>query len=857
MKSYMKLFLAAAALFAAAVVASAIPAKPGTFKYKQPDGTVIELRRHGDEFFSWTTRASDGQVMVLGKDRYYRPGTIDLAAKEEGRKMRQMVNDYRKEFSLSKGVRTHNNNPMTHGERHIPVILVEFSDLGFVIDDPAGSFDKLLNQNGYSGYNGTGSVRDFYYDNSHGAFEPKFDVYGPVTLSKDMAYYGTVRSNAALAVAEGAKLLHDLNLIDFSNYDHDNDGEVDMILMYYPGHNPAEWGPENNIWPHQWYVNGKTIVRLDGKLLSRYFCTSELRGNEGARMCGIGTTTHEFAHSLGVPDFYDTDYSENGECGALYHFSVMDSGSYVNDGRTPPYFNSEERIILGWLSEDDIPVLPDGSVTLASIKDNYAYRSYTDTEGEYFLYECRDGSGWDAYIPSGLLVYHVDKSTVRTVGGITPYEQWTDWGHHNKINAYADHPCFYVVAAADPSSLRYLGEDSEMVFPGSYNIQTYSPFDWNGYPTGTDLSLISYNGGQVSFNASTSQDKLLAGYVRDASGNGIADAEVTVTKGEQAQQVRGQFRIAPRTPSSSLTAITDSDGAFSIDLSSFDSDVAHVTVSKTGFAMLSKDVSISERGARVYFTLYPEVDGSELWLQYFDPDADMYVYGLEIPSSMCSIKLPAEELARFEGRKIDRVKTGMNCDSADEVYIIAETSNGTRLLNHKVTNPTFNEGFEIDLSSENLVVPKGQDLYMGLALKNASYKWPFIIFAGRGHAYFANYSLSGNVKWGQLTGYDLYFKVHLAEAEGDPHEKYEQLAASGYNVIYPGDSFTHVAGEEFQLILYEAPGDSKPTSVEWQYDGKTVSGTSVKLTKGTHKISANLVLADGRLEVVNLDITAQ
>lgn len=846
MKNFVKVFFAAAVLFAAAATASAVPAHPGTFKYKQPDGTVIELRRHGDEFFNWTTRVSDGAVVELGADGFYRPGTLDPARREAGREMRKKMNELR--ANDSKGLRTHNNNPMTHGQHHVPVILVEYADLGFVIDNPAESFSNMLNQQGYSVNGGTGSVRDYYYDNSHGAYEPVFDVFGPVTLTGKMADYGTNR--AAYALVEAAKSLN--SQIDFSQYDSDNDGKVDMILMYYPGHNPAEHGPEENIWPHQSLVNYYTAVRLDGKLLSRYFCTSELKGSSGSTMCGIGTTSHEFAHSLGLPDFYDTDYGENGECGGLYKYSIMDAGPYNNDGCTPPYFNSEERILLGWMLDADVPELQDGNVTLASVKDDYAYRSYTETEGEYFVYECRDGSGWDAPLPGGMVVYHVDKSKTRTVGGITPYAQWADWDNYNTINAYGDHPCFYIVPAYDQTSLNFQYNMNYLVFPGSGKVKTYSPVDWDNFPTGTNLSGISYSGKQVSFTVSTSVSRILAGYVKDSRDNPIAGATVTVSKPSQSAGV--QRRVAPLAPES-FTVTTDAAGAFAFDMSSYESETVHLAVAKSGYLMVSQDVTLSARGARINITLYPESDGSAIWLKYYDVTADSYVYGLSSISS--TIMIPAGELAAYKGRKIDRVRTYLDGNSVQAVYVIAEAG-GTRLLNHKIDNPVFGSDFEIDLSDDNLMVPEGQDLYIGLAIKGADTEHPICIFVGSGNWYYSSFSLSGNTQWMRFTGYDLLFAVHIA-ASGptDPYENYENLAAQGYNVIYPGDSFTHKAGDEFQLRLFEASGNNKPASIEWLYDGQAVSGQSVKLAKGSHKITAKLVLADGRKEEVDLEITAQ
>ena len=431
-----------------ATVAQAVPAMPGLFKYVQPDGSVVMLRHHGDEFFHWTTDAS-GQCMVLGLDGYYRPGSVNPVLREAGRQRRAQANQLR-----FKAARTHADNIMTHGERHIPVFLVQFPDQPFRISDPVAQFTALLNQEGYAENGGTGSVTDYFQANSHGAFRPVFDVYPIVTLAHEMAYYGDSHDNRAPeAVIEAAKALD--AQVDFSQYDVDNDGYVDMCLMYYAGYNEAEGGPEETIWPHQWSV--PSSPRFDGKYLGAYFCTSELKWNSGVWMCGIGTTCHEFGHSLGLPDFYDTDYEENGYCGGLYDFSIMCSGSYLNDSHTPPYYNAVERLYLGWMISEDIPELPMGECLIKAIQNDIAYRTPTETEGEFFLYEYRDATGWDAYLPKGMVVYHADQSTVRMVGGITPHDHWATWYYYNMINAYGNHPCFYVVPAADQTSLDYRG----------------------------------------------------------------------------------------------------------------------------------------------------------------------------------------------------------------------------------------------------------------------------------------------------------------------------------------------------------------------------------------------------------------
>jgi len=511
-----RLIAAVAALFAVAVSVLAVPAKPGKFKYTQPDGTVITLKRHGDEFFHWISDES-GQVMVRDKNGYFVPGQLDYAARERGRAKRAAM--VRERRNVSPRV----VNDMTSGEKHIPVILVEFTDVSFKIDDPAAKFDALLNREGYSDNGATGSVRDYYYENSHGKYQPVFDVYGPVKLSREVGYYGSGdEDNAPVAVIEGATLLDDK--IDFSKYDYDSDGVVDMILMYYAGYNEAEsdWDDEGvsdaeeTIWPHQFYAYYKQRKYLDGKLLGRYFCTSELKGSKsgGVNMCGIGTTCHEFAHSLGLPDFYDTDETEDdekyGTTHGLAYFSLMHYGPYLNSGRTPPYLNAEERIMLGWMDESELQELPCGEdIQLSSIKNNVAYRSESSMEGEYFVYECRDYTGWDRYISSGLYVYHVDKSKGRTVRidkyekEYTPYQLWSQWENTNSINSNREHPCFYVIPSHAQSSLSFWPNDTmaRYPFPGKNNIKNYVPLDWNGRNDGTNLTGIRYESGVVHMNA--------------------------------------------------------------------------------------------------------------------------------------------------------------------------------------------------------------------------------------------------------------------------------------------------------------------------------------------------------------------
>ena len=488
MKKFSFLFLCLA-LFGQ--IASAVPADPRPFKYTQPDGTVITLRLVGDEFDHWTVDENTGNEVVLDGDGYYRPVS---GVYRSARLAPAQVNSLR---SRAAEFRSYNaQRDLTHGERRIPVILMQFSDLEFTLDNPVQKFSDLLNKKGYSENGGTGSVQDYYRENSHGEFIPVFDVLPVVTLSKSYKYYGQDGYDIDIVVSEAIVEAIELTdpLADFSQYDSDGDGYVDMLMIYFAGHNQAEHAPDYTIWPHQSGVS--TDDKFDGVRFGAYFCTSEYKGASGTRMCGIGTSSHEFGHSLGLPDFYDTNYGKNGTTHAMDDFSIMSGGSYNNDGRTPPYFTSEERKILGWM-DGQTEIYGSGPLTIESIDNNVAYYTTTDVEGEYFVYEARMDKGWDKGLSEhGLLVYHVDKSTEHIVGWGACKYHWDSWQYRNDLNAYGSHPMCYVIPAESQSDLDYYGYN--WLFGNS--VKSYVPKSWSGDDTRYSFYDITVNSDDVSMN---------------------------------------------------------------------------------------------------------------------------------------------------------------------------------------------------------------------------------------------------------------------------------------------------------------------------------------------------------------------
>ena len=124
------------------------------------------------------------------------------------------------------------------------VILVGFSDLPFTFTN--NDFDRWLNEKGYSVDGGTGSVKDYYRDNSMGQFIPNFTVLGPYTLPYTQLYYAGNSedtgedANPRAMIVDACKIAKEQNPdIDFSIFDNDKDGYMDNVNVVYAGYSEA------------------------------------------------------------------------------------------------------------------------------------------------------------------------------------------------------------------------------------------------------------------------------------------------------------------------------------------------------------------------------------------------------------------------------------------------------------------------------------------------------------------------------------------------------------------------------------------------------------------------------------------
>ena len=495
-------------LLFAAMTAGAVKMKPGINIIKQDDGTTITVRAYGDEDLSYFL-ASDGTLLYQEGTNFYIAGvkadgtlySTGVLAHEPSMRTIKEISAIKaqnaKAFYNSMETQAKANKvrrePMTPdnsllpslGKHKIPVILVEFSDVEFSVENPKATFDKYLN--GKELFNketdpemgqNYASVAKYFKDMSFGKFEPEFEVYGPVNLGKPLATYGAGYSseeNMGLLLTDACTAVDDE--VDFTQYDSNDDGNIDLIYIIYAGFSQSIAGNSTDcIHPKSGYLS--LAKSFDGMDVKRYGVNNELNGTpadqaNGPIINGIGLFCHEFSHCMGLPDLYPKSGSIAEACinQNMDYWSLMDAGEYTANGYRPTAYTAWERERLGWM---EIGTLTGPSnVELKSLDEGgAAFRIYNDkdeTGHEYYIVENVQNNGWNKNLfGNGLMVTHVDYlSSQFSLGGC-------------KVNNTGGHPRMHVMAADGMFVPEYfLGstiEDSYITFLKEHNADLVAKY---------------------------------------------------------------------------------------------------------------------------------------------------------------------------------------------------------------------------------------------------------------------------------------------------------------------------------------------------------------------------------------------
>lgn len=449
--------------FALLGISSSFAAKAysGPITIIQSDGSQLTVYLHGDEDNNWLTTA-DGALLKQEGNSYYiakvatdgslkatkylahnannRPIAEAKAIKSQNKELFfDSVKDQQTSAKVLKSMGTGTSNvkyfPHTGSPKAL-VILVEFSDTLFQSGKKAkGVFEHYLKAqpedplpDGYEAYTASynqqkfrnyGSVSQYFYDMSQGTYTPQFDVVGPYQLSSPSAYYGKGQNDNASALIKDACTAANNDGVDFSQYDADNDGDVDLVYIIYAGYPASMSANVNDIWPksgHTTSANGYGI--FNGKRVSRYGIHAELNWGweqnhaNGYMIAGIGLFCHEFSHTLGLPDLYPTVTASQVDNQNPEMWDLMDGGEYTyNGGYSPTPYTPWEMENMGWKAPVDLEDKAQ-TISLESYDKNLLSYKIKGENNEYLLLQNIQPNGWWYRLAhkynSGLLVWRID-----------------------------------------------------------------------------------------------------------------------------------------------------------------------------------------------------------------------------------------------------------------------------------------------------------------------------------------------------------------------------------------------------------------------------------------------------------------
>ena len=520
--------------------AFARPAYQGTTRVQQPDGSYVTIRLVGDEYRSFNT-TSDGYTLTRDDRGYYvyarldadgRLAPTELVAHDAAERTvadaayLQSVGQWLTPAMSESQAQVRRRNQVARSQtlsqmraakydydkfRGI-IILAEFNDCPFRYDDYADIMEKMVNQDNYTGESRTnitaagikctGSIRDYFRDNSNGTFLPTFDIVGPVKINRSQYY---PRPNGSNGSDNYYQLMSDVinaadDLVNYKDYDIDGDGYMDMVYFIFSGLPSYITGnDERLLWPHQSDLSYYRTLRKDGVTIGRYACSTELFGGVDFNFLeGIGTITHEFSHVLGLPDLYDTNNSNAEECVNPGLWSIMANGADGNYGRTPINYSLYERYALGFATPEVIS--EPGNFSMEAIHEgNGGYRLNTPVKKEFFLLENRQKVKWDAVLPGhGMLIFRVDS---------TNSSAWS----YNTVNDNPKHPYYELVrakgvqAATDydpyPASMRDPFPGTGRVTAISNDTEPANLLTWAGKRNDFGLRNITEHNSIISFEA--------------------------------------------------------------------------------------------------------------------------------------------------------------------------------------------------------------------------------------------------------------------------------------------------------------------------------------------------------------------
>lgn len=555
MKSLRCLATLAAVWLIAMTSAIAAPFPPEGYptEWTQPDGTRLEVLMFGDEFYARTATkggftvifeprakayfyaasSPDGKGLISTNIQAHLPPPVDLirglrepkeaAAAKRAANVAKLDPDREANWAARvKAIKEQRARaaglapapgPSSDAVFAAPVngfkvgltILVQFpDDPATTASDPVtfpttqAKITRYCNQAGYTDDGNTGSIVDYFYDQSGGQLAFTQTVTSVITLPHprnfyifsdyptNSTYFSDIGVTGRALVTDAVTQLN-TGGFDFSALSADSSNKVLATSLLFAGFNEAQFidGTLRGLWPHKSSLPGSGInvgTSSNPKYIDAYQIT-----NVPDSAPVIGTVCHELGHLLmGYPDLYDYGYDSEG-VGA---HCLMGSGNHLNSGKTPAPISLYLKDFSGWATISDLPLTPSLDLTLPSTGNRgYRFRK-PGTTSEYFLLENRGaGDKWATYSPDkGILIWHVDETGSNNNQQMTPSE-------HYELSVEQADGLFHLENNTNRGDANDLFDNTT----GPFNdTTTPNARWWDGFGSGASFSVLSPPGATMN-----------------------------------------------------------------------------------------------------------------------------------------------------------------------------------------------------------------------------------------------------------------------------------------------------------------------------------------------------------------------
>jgi M6 family metalloprotease-like protein len=353
-------------------------------------------------------------------------------------------------------------------------VLVDFPDESQSITQQ--QVDDFCNTQGYSEFGNNGSVRDYFYDNSKGKLTYTNVVTDYYTTTHNRSYYTDPNISYGTRARElVTEVLNHLKSggFNFNQLTSDSQGYVYALNVFYAGPRVNNWS--EGLWPHSWSL-ASPFDAGGGKKLFDYQIT-----NIGTEL-SLRTFCHENGHMIcDFPDLYDY----GGESAGVGHFCLM---CYGGDNKNPVQVCAYLKNEAGWATS--VKSVTSG-VTATLPAANNDFYVYSKNATEYFIFENRQQSGRDAFIPdAGLAIWHVDET------GSNNNEQMTPSSHYECALEQADNRTDLENGsnAGDSEDLHSAAGNDRFSDSTGPNSKW-----WDGSNSNLDVNSISASGATMTF----------------------------------------------------------------------------------------------------------------------------------------------------------------------------------------------------------------------------------------------------------------------------------------------------------------------------------------------------------------------